>query len=299
MRVRLCLVLLLPALFLAGCRASHAQSRSVVPAPDMTVTRDVVYTARPGVDPALLSLDIYAPLDAHNAPVVIGIHGGGWTNGDKANDGFAAQKATYFTAHDFVFVSINYRLSPAVRHPAHVEDVAAAVTFVHDHISQYGGDPDRLSLLGHSAGAHLAALVATDERRLQAHDLDLHVIKAVILLDGAGYDIPEEMSTAGPLLRQRYRQAFTDDVAAQQDASPLTHVAPGKGIPPFLIMPIATRADSQAQSQALAAALTSAGVRGTVAVVDDKSHRTLNTEFGSPGDPSTQNALTFLQDVLR
>ena len=125
------------------------------------------------------------------------------------------------------------------------------------------------------------------------------MIKAVILLDGAGYDIPQEMSTAGPLLRQRYRQAFTDDVATQQDASPLAHVAPEKGIPPFLIMPIAARADSQAQSQALAVALTAAGVRATVAVADDKSHRTLNTEFGSPDDPATQNALTFLQDVLR
>ena len=88
------------------------------------------------------------------------VHGGGWKRGDKSRVG---EKVEFFTGRGWVFVSVNYRLLPEGAHPANVNDVARALAWVHDHATDYGGDPDRLFLMGHSAGAHLAALVATSE----------------------------------------------------------------------------------------------------------------------------------------
>ena len=70
---------------------------------------------------------MYAPKDAKNAPVIVFIHGGGWRRGDKSNPGVGSQPAAHFCAQGFVFVSINYRLTPAGRHPANIQDVAKAV----------------------------------------------------------------------------------------------------------------------------------------------------------------------------
>ena len=90
-------------------------------------------------------------------------------------------KPTLFTQAGYCFVSINYRLSPRpasndparIKFPVHEQDVASAIAWVHDHIKDYGGDPTRIALAGHSAGAQLAALVSTDPKYLQAHGLGL------------------------------------------------------------------------------------------------------------------------------
>lgn len=111
-------------------------------------------------------LDIYAPtgLDADAAlPVIVFIHGGGWRAGDKAGYEFAGRA---FSARGFVTVVPNYRLSPAARFPAFVEDGADALRWVRANIAARGGDPERIILVGHSAGAHIAALLAMDEHWL-------------------------------------------------------------------------------------------------------------------------------------
>lgn len=113
-------------------------------------------------------LDIYAPtgLGADAAlPVIVFIHGGGWRAGDKAGYEFAGRA---FAARGFVTVVPNYRLSPDVHFPDFVADGAAALRWVRTHIAARGGDPDRIVLVGHSAGAHIAALLAMDERWLGA-----------------------------------------------------------------------------------------------------------------------------------
>ena len=196
-----------------GSRRPAAVSRPE-PAPqevgaDSTQDLNIPFASLPGVDPKLLSLDIYRPKSPSNAgqqaalPVVVMIHGGGWRTGDKANESQGKQKASFFTGRGFVYVSINYRLSPAVQHPAHVEDVAKALAWVADHIASYGGDPERIFLMGHSAGAHLAALVTTDERYLSKLGKSSLKLNGVILLDTAGYDIArnidESQRTVHPL----------------------------------------------------------------------------------------------------
>ena len=99
-------------------------------------------------------LDVYAPEHAKNLPVIFWIHGGGWQGGDKSS---VHAKPKAFTDKGYVFVSTNYRLLPNVDMEAIVRDVAKSIHWVHDHIAEYGGDPTRLIVTGHSAGAQLAA----------------------------------------------------------------------------------------------------------------------------------------------
>jgi acetyl esterase/lipase len=118
----------------------------------------------------------------------------------------------------------------------------------------------------------------------------------VILLDGAGYDIPRQISQAMlPRLRAMYTNVFTEDEVTQRDASPITHVARGKGIPPFLILHVASRRDSRAQSDGLAAKLREAGVEAKVVPAEGKTHLTINRELGEPDDTPTKEVFEFLR----
>lgn len=269
---------------------------------EVVTTADVAYAKRDGSPQNLTSLDIYAPKDAKSAPVMIMIHGGGWAIGDKSNRGLVNNKVPFFSQNGFIFVSINYRLSPAVKHPAHIEDVAEAVAWVHNNIGKYGGDRNKIFVMGHSAGAHLAALVATDERRLKVFQKDLSSIKGVILLDGAGYDIPPQMKGLeifGGLLDKWYKDAFTTDEAIQKDASPLYHVEKGKNIPPFLIFTAGGRLASVAQSKKLLDALKKAGVDAETIDEPDKNHGGINNDFGLPNEMITKKSKEFLDRILK
>ncbi len=268
--------------------------------PDSPMARHpgLAYAKMEGVDPNLLSLDLYAPKPATNCPVLVMIHGGGWCIGDKAGANVGLNKARFFVAEGFVYISINYRLSPAVRHPAHVRDVARALAWVHDHVAEYGGDSERIVIMGHSAGAHLAALVATDTRRLAEREKKLDIIKGVILLDGAGYNLPKHLSDpSGPALRGMFLKAFGDDPAGWVDPSPLLHVAPDKGTPPFLIFHAGQRRTAREQSRALAEALRKAGGAAQVVHAPDRDHGSMNTCIGRPGDPYTEAVMAFLREV--
>lgn len=259
--------------------------------------RNIPYITRPGTPANLTSLDLHLPdtKPAKPQPVFILIHGGGWSVGDKRNQTFVEPKTTWLKSQGFAVASINYRLSPAVSHPAHEEDVCAAIAWVQKNIAEHGGDPERIYLLGHSAGAHLAALAAIDQARLKAAGVDPKVIKGVVLLDGAGYDIPKQIPAAqriGPLATM-YRDAFTLDAKVQIDASPA--LKPIKNPPPFLICHVAWRTDSGEQSNLLAAALRKAGGTATVVSVPGKSHMTINADCGKPGDPVTVALASFLK----
>lgn len=244
-------------------------------------------------------LDVDAPAAAKGAPVVVWIHGGGWQQGSKDNPG---PKRTFFLQNGWVFVSMNYRLSPAVTHPGHVEDVAAALAFVHKEATKWGGDPSRMIVMGHSAGAHLAALVATDARRLARHNLPLSTLRGAILLDSAGYDMVfQARQAAANRTREAniYAQAFGSDPAGWADASPLHQAQNAKGRLPDMWMGVAENARKLANVRRFADAVKASGAQAEIMdVTATKTHASINREFGTEGDAVTESAFAFAQRVV-
>lgn len=241
------------------------------------------------------TLDVYAPAEGKDHPVVLWIHGGGWRQGDKRG---VQKKPQAFVDKEFVFVSTNYRFVPNVTVKEMTGDIAKAIRWVHDHAKEYGGDPNTIFVMGHSAGAHLAALVCTDDSYLKGEGLSLSIIKGCVPVDTAVYDVMKQIESVGPPRAAMYDGAF-GDTESQKDLSPVTHVAEGKGIPPFLILHVADRPDSTSQSQLFAKALQEAGVSARVVAAEGKTHGTINSELGLPDDKPTQAMWEFLDGVLK
>ena len=260
---------------------------------EMRVHRDLGYTEPKD---ERRTLDLYAPGEAKDRPVVIWIHGGGWRRGDKAA---VQHKPKALTEKGFVFVSVNYRFVPQVTVKEMTGDIAKAIRWAYDHAEQYGGSPEMIFVAGHSAGAHLAALACTDDGYLKAEGLPLATIKGCIPIDTAVYDVVKQVKGRGPLLSSIYAAAFGNDEAGQKEISPITHVAEDKGIPPFLILHVAARPDARTQSQAFAKALRKAGVEATVVAGEGKTHATINRELGLPDDTPTKALFEFLEEAVR
>jgi len=259
------------------------------------VHRDVPYA--PAAAPRQV-LDIYAPPGARDLPVVFWIHGGGWQAGDK---NLVQEKPRAFTARGFVFVATNYRLLPAVEMTALTDDVARALGWVHANIAAHGGDPRRIFVMGHSAGAQLAALLCTDERRLRAHGVPFSSLRGCVAVDGDTYDLPAIITTAEtrrrahgqPEPKSTHRAKFGTE-EQHRDFSAVTHVAPGKGIPPFLILHVAEHPDNTAQAQRLGTVLRGVGVPVKVFGARETNHSRINAELGLPQDPCTRELWAFL-----
>ncbi len=175
-------------------------------------------------------VDIFAPAQgAAGLPVLLFLHGGGWSGGYKEMLGFMAPA---ICALDAIFVSVSYRLVPEAPYPAAVDDTADAVAWTYRHIAHYGGDPDRIHIGGHSAGAHLAALVALRDDLLVARGLPAGVIKSATSVSGPldlAFDARREDHQADIRMRDRFILAPADIAAA----NPIAHVH--KGSPPFYI----------------------------------------------------------------
>jgi acetyl esterase/lipase len=265
------------------------------------VKRDIPYTKNAE---KLQTLDVYSPPKAKNLPVVFWIHGGGWQGGDKAE---VHVKPQVFNEKGFVFVSTNYRLLPNVDMGTLTRDVAKSIRWVHDHIAEYGGDPKRLLIMGHSAGAQLAALLCTDDRYLKEEGLSLAIIKGCVPVDGDTYDIPAMIEVAET--RQRvhglpppkfgHRIKFGDDPAKHKDFSAVTHVAKDRGIPPFLILYVANHPDVTAQALRLGNVLKAADVPVTVFGAKETTHNKINADLGRPDDPATTALFAFVGKVVK
>ena len=261
----------------------------------MQIYQNIRYKIIRGVNPKFNSLDIYTPQHAQGLPLMVYVHGGGWSMGDKASSVGSQPQA--FTEHGYIYVSINYRLSPSVVHPVHVQDVAAALEWIKENINDYGGDPKRIFLMGHSAGAHLVALVATNETYLNFYGDGLSLIKGVIGLDGGGYDIPLNMQSADALLHNLYTQTFGEDPQTWQDASPYYHLQVGKEIPPFLLVHAGQREISRVEAYEMQETLLSIGVRAELFHAFDKNHGSLNRDLGIPDDETTRIIFGFLESL--
>ena len=247
-------------------------------------------------------LDIYSPAGAKNLPVVFWIHGGGWQTGDKAN---VQEKPAWFTKKDFVFVSINHRLLPEVEMEVLVRDVAKAFGWMHKHIAEHGGDPNRVLVGGHSSGAQLATLICTDDRYLKAEGVSFASLIGCVPVDGDTYDIPAIIETAEtrlrvhgmPMPKYGHRLKFGNDPAKHVDFSAVTHVAKGKSIPPFLIVHVADHPDNFIQAKRLEAALKAAEIPVTVFGGKETNHSKINALIGTEGDLTTKALEDFLAKI--
>jgi acetyl esterase/lipase len=248
-------------------------------------------------------LDVYAPNGAKNLPVVFWIHGGGWQTGDKTS---VQIKPRVFTERGFVFASTNYRLLPHVEMGELIRDVAKSLGWVHKNVAQHGGDPTRIFVMGHSAGAQLAALICIDDRYLKDEDVAFAALKGCVPVDGDTYDVPAIIMTAEirqtvhglPLPTFGHRVKFGNDPAQHIDFSAVTHIAKGKGIPPFLILHVSGHPDVTAQARRLGTVLSEAGVPAKVFGVEETTHSQINSNLGLPDDPATQELFKFLDQQL-
>jgi arylformamidase len=249
-------------------------------------------------------LDVYAPANAKKLPVVFWIHGGGWQAGDKTS---VQLKPKFFVNKGYVFVSTNYRLLPNVDMGTIIRDVAKSMHWVHDHIAEKGGDPNRILVMGHSAGAQLAALISTDERYLKAEGLSLAIIKGCVPVDGDTYDVPEIISTVAarrkalgqPDPKFGHFEKFGSDPVKHRDFSAVNHIARDKGISPFLVLHVADHVDTTAQAKRLGAVLTEAGIPTKVFGAKNTDHTKINENLGVADDPSTLALLEFMHEALK
>ena len=152
--------------------------------------------------------------------------------------------------------------------------------------------------MGHSAGAQLAALVCTDDRYLKAERLPLSIIKGCVPVDGDTYDVPMQIKTVEEKRADIYRKTF-GDADSQKDLSPVTHVAKGKNIPPFLILHVADHPETKAQSQRLAESAKEAGMSAKVVSRRGEEPHDDQRRPGLPDDKPTQEMLEFLSAVLK
>lgn len=248
-------------------------------------------------------LDVYAAEGAKNLPVMFWIHGGGWQGGDKTQ---VQLKPKIFCERGFVFVSTNYRLWPNVDMQTLIGDCAKSLGWVHKNIAAHGGDPNRIFVGGHSAGAQLAAKICIDDRYLKAEGVPFTALKGCVPVDGDTYDIPAIIMTAEirntvhgfPLPNLNgHRQKFGNDPAKHLDFSCVTHVAKGKDIPRFLILHVAGHPDVTAQAKRLGTVLQAAEVPTTVFGAKESTHNKLNNDLGIADDPATIELYKFVDGI--
>jgi acetyl esterase/lipase len=245
MKVLVATVLLL-AMSTAG-RGAPPADKAPTRLCEVKTTRELVYyEVRGDPDRERHRLDVYSPQGKTDCPVLVFVHGGAWTIGRK-DDYFGilgyGTIARCLARRGLVVVLPNYRLSPGVRHPEHVKDVARAFAWTCRNAGKYGGDPARIIACGHSAGGHLVSLLATDETYLKAEGRTRKDIKGVIGISGVYCikDLEWDLTAAAPggwaSARTKvspFAEVFGTDPKALEQASPIAHVGPG--LPPFLLI---------------------------------------------------------------
>lgn len=254
---------MLPAL-LTACSAVDVLNATVA-----TDTYRRVGDQAYGAD-ARQQLDVYQPTtDLKNAPLVVFFYGGSWSSGERADYRFVGEA---LASQGMVCVVADYRLSPAVRYPAFLEDSAAAVRWAFDNAARFGADPARVFVMGHSAGAYNAAMLALDARWLRAVGLSPARLAGWIGLAGP-YDF---LPIGDPKTQVAFNWPGTP-----ADSQPLVHAS--RASPPALLLAPTgdTVVDPQRSTVALASKLKSSGVRVQSELFDSVSHVTLVASMAS------------------
>ncbi|RIX46073.1 MAG: alpha/beta hydrolase [Rhodocyclales bacterium GT-UBC] len=251
-------------------RAGSASASGNSLPPDVQRLSNLAY----GSDPAQ-RLDVYLPANAHQAPVIFMVHGGAWAVGDKAMGRVVEAKVARWVGRGFIFVSTNYRMLPDAPPDVQLRDVQRALAFAQGKAGEWGGDAQRFILMGHSAGAHLVALLAASPAAARQAGLQAPV--ATVALDSAAMNLVEIMSQPHYRL---YDKPFGDDPVYWQRMSPTLNLGPGA--PPFLLVCSSRREASCQQARQFAERAGAQGIRAEV-LSQDLSHGDINSQLGLPG----------------
>ncbi|HYZ47538.1 MAG TPA: alpha/beta hydrolase [Sphingomonas sp.] len=247
-----------------------------------------------GADPKQ-TVTLFTREKAARPPLIVYLHGGGWSAGTP-KAGYGGRQAEHWTSRGYAYAATGYRFVPAATVEQQLSDAAKAIALLR---KQKGLDPDRIVLLGHSSGGHLAAMLGADPAWLEKAGVPFGAVKAVVLLDPAGLDIPPIMAIRGDgTIERYYRPAFGDDPARQSTLSPMKQTEPPNA-PAWLMLHDANNPYAGAQSADLAAALKGAGAReATVQAIAGTTHLRLNDEIGQPGNEATGLIEAFLARAL-
>lgn len=257
----------------------------------VTIRSDVAY----GSDPRQ-RMDVYLPattaptIASDKLPVIFMVHGGGWRTGDKAMGRVVENKVTHWVPKGFILVSVNYRMLPETPPLEQARDVARALAKAQALAGEWGGDTNRFILMGHSAGAHLVALLTASPVLAQQQGASPWL--GTVALDSAAMDVVQVMQAQHLRL---YDQAFGNDPVVWAAASPTRQLA--VGAVPLLAVCSSRRDDSCVQAKGLKARADSLGVRIEV-LPQDLSHKQINEQLGLPG-AYTQAVDAFIATLNR
>ncbi len=234
-------------------------------------------------------LDVWQPAQGRSLrPIVVFLYGGGWEAGRRQDYGFAGRA---FASKGFVTIVPDYRKAPANPFPDFMIDAAEAVRWARDHAAEVGGDPDRIALVGHSAGAHIAALLALDASHLTRAGVPTGTVKAGVGLAGPYDFLPFDA---------RQAVAAFGHVPAPEVTQPIRY-ARADAPPMLLATGDADTVVRPRNSEALAAAITRAGGRASLRIYPGMRHEGIVMALAGPfagKGPVLNDAATFLSDVM-
>jgi len=254
---------------------SQRTSTNVTLPPNVRVQRDVAY----GSD-SQQRFDVYIPAQAHGAPVILMVHGGGWRRGDKAMTNVVQNKLSRWVPRGFVLISVDYPMLPQTNPVQQARSVAQALAYAQQHAAEWGGDPRKFILMGHSAGAHLVSLISAEPS--MALSLGAQPWLGTVALDSGAFNVATIMRGRHfPL----YDQAFGSDPAFWDAASPTVQLH--ERIAPFLAVCSSRRQESCPEAQAFVEKAHGYGTQARV-LPQDLSHEEINEQLGTPSDYTAQ-----------
>ncbi len=258
---------MLPAL-LTACSAVDVLN-ATVSSDTYTRTEGLAYGPQPRQMLDIYQPKVQTPLALNNAPMVVFFYGGSWSMGERADYRFVGEA---LASQGIVTLVADYRLSPDVHYPAFVQDSALAVRWAFDHAAQYGASPSRIFVMGHSAGAYNAAMIALDNRWLQAVGLTPARLAGWIGLAGPYDFLP---------IGDRKTQVAFNWPGTPADSQPMSHVS--RASPPALLLAPAQDkvVDPQRSTVSMARRLKASGVRVESELFDTVSHVTLIASMAS------------------